>query len=139
MIGASSDRFQVNETHADIRAEGGATFFYKDCRPLCRSSEVGAFFATSALVLVSNSAGAKSSEFVKIEVALAKEHRETGSGIEIRDLPEAKWTMLKTEDLLSRMNGLRGASSGASAPIDGAGTLFIPARVYREHAAPAAR
>jgi hypothetical protein len=76
VIGARSDAPQVQRLRTRLREEGYEVFFYEFCsqgsRPLCPSSAVGAFFATSAQTLVMQSAEAAASRFVRLEVAVAQ-------------------------------------------------------------------
>jgi hypothetical protein len=76
VIGARSDTPQVQQLQDRLREDRYEVFFYEFCshgsRPLCPSSAVGAFFATSTQTLVMQSAEAAASRFVRLEVAMAQ-------------------------------------------------------------------
>lgn len=107
VIGSRSDAPQVARLRERLRREGGDVFFYEFCsqgnRPLCPSSAVGAFFATSGQTLVMQSAEAAASRFVRLEVAVAQR-------LQGRRMP---FLVLSSQDLMAA--GERGGRTVAHA------------------------
>lgn len=107
VIGSRSDAPQVARLRERLRRERGEVFFYEFCsegnRPLCPSSAVGAFFATSGQTLVMQSADAAASGFVRLEVAVAQR-------LQGRRMP---FLVLSSQDLMAA--GARGGRTVAHA------------------------
>jgi len=83
IIGASADLPEIAKLRAGLEADGYATFFYKFCEPLlsrlCKSEDVGAFFATAGQVISVKSPAAAGSDYIPVELAASTSVLEGGA------------------------------------------------------------
>ena len=85
IIGSGKDASIANALKARYRARGIETFFYDFCAQsagqLCSTDAVGAFFATAGQCVLLDSANVVTSQFIALEVALAKNLHGIGPSI----------------------------------------------------------
>ena len=85
IIGSGKDAPIANALKARYRARGIETFFYDFCAQaagqLCSTDAVGAFFATAGQCVLLDSANVMTSQFIALEVALAKNLHGLGPSI----------------------------------------------------------
>jgi hypothetical protein len=83
VIGAAADLPEIAKLRAQVEAEGYAFFFYKFCEPLlsslCKSEDVGAFFATAGHVISVKSPAAAGSDYIPVELAASESLLEGGA------------------------------------------------------------
>ena len=76
IVGAGEDTLEIARIQSGLRDRGFEAFFYRFCRTsggeLCSSQTVGAAFATSGQAMVFETAAARASKFVSIEIGTAQ-------------------------------------------------------------------
>lgn len=82
VIASSRNEADVKRLKAALGPSGYQVFFYKFCEPvlsrLCKSEDVGAFFATAGHVVAFQSAASRKSTYITVERASVYKHAEGG-------------------------------------------------------------